>query len=151
MKKLLYLLFSIVLLMSVPAISFAQTNVTSMDINKLRNVAGFGDITILELMLNKSGNLPKIGEIDYEFDYETSYGNTIRYYLEDEDHVGMTLKIYDSGNNLIASGQTSSASQWKVLNTFTPANQDETYTIRIVSDDGDGGINYGYTVAVRAY
>jgi hypothetical protein len=101
-------------------------------------------------MLTKSGNLDPDGEIEYTFDYDTSYGSTIRYYLADSNQVGMTIKIYDAGNNQVATGHTSESNGWQYQSTFTPSGTQE-YTVRIVSDDGDGGFGYGYEVAVRAF
>ncbi|WP_282940471.1 hypothetical protein [Paenibacillus sp. RC67] len=59
--------------------------------------------------------------------------------------------LTDQSNNPVADGHTSSSNGWQYQNTFTPANKSQTYTVRIVSDDGDGGFGYGYDVAVRAF
>lgn len=153
-KKLFAFVSAVALLAAIPTTGFAapvKQHVTIQDVSDAKSIQGFGDVTILELMLNTSGVLDSDGEKEYTFDYEATYGNTIRYYLSDDNQNGMSIKIYDSGNNLVASGHTDSGNGWQYLNTFTPAAKDQTFTVRIVSDDGDGGGSYPFSVAVRAF
>lgn len=147
MKKKLVILTTALALSAVPATGFAQAahNVEGNQVSRP------GDFTILELMLDRSGYLPSNGEKDYTFSYDTSYGSTIRYYLQDTNHKGMSIYIYNSSNRLVASGHTSASNNWQFLNTFTPAQVNDDFTVTIVSNDGYGGSDYGYSVAVRAY
>ncbi|MFE5324423.1 hypothetical protein ACFQ88_37875 [Paenibacillus sp. NPDC056579] len=146
MKKLLILTTALAL-SAVPATGFAQANTYAAG----NPVNGSGQITILELMLNRSGTLPSNGEKEYTFSYDPSYGSTIRYYLEDTNHKGMSIYIYNSSNRLVASGHTGASNNWQFLNTFSPAQVYDDFTVTIVSDNGNGGTDYGYNVAVRAY
>ncbi|RAU96863.1 hypothetical protein [Paenibacillus sp. YN15] len=148
-KKTFITLASVIsLVATLPTTGFAAP-VSAENYAKAIALPGFGDVSIQQILLSESGYLPYDGEVEYTFDYETTYGNTIRYYLSDDENVGLTIKIYDASNSLVASGHTESGNSWQVLNTFTPASSNQTYTVRIVSDDGDGF--YGYSVAVRAY
>lgn len=148
-KKWLVLMTAVTSLLLVPTAGFASEAKSPLSMQELRSTSGIGDITIQKLYFDESSYLDYEGETESTFNYEVKDGSTIRYWLLDEDKVGMTVKIYDASNKVVATGQTSSSNNWRVLSTFTPASKDQTYLVRVVSNTGGG--DEPYELSVRAY
>lgn len=148
-KKWLILMSTVASLLLVPTAGFASEANSPLSMQELRSTSGIGDITIQKEYFDESSYLDNDAETEITFNYEVSHGSTIRYWLLDEDKVGMTVKIYDASNKLVATGQTSSSNNWRVLSTFTPASKDQTYLVRVVSNTGAG--YEPYELSVRAY
>jgi len=147
-KKLLVLTAAASLALSaVPAAGFAQMN----ENEAVSALSSSGDFAMLALLLNRNGTLPSSGERTYVFSYDTSYGNTISYYMQDTNKKGLSINIYNSGNTLVAYGSTSESNNWQFSSTFSPGQVDDDYTVVVSSHDGKGGSSYGYSVSVRAY
>ncbi|BFH66284.1 hypothetical protein J27TS7_11300 [Paenibacillus dendritiformis] len=74
----------------------------------------------------------------------------MRFWLEDENKRGMQIVVYDPDNKEYVKGHTLSSNNYRVLLETKPT-KEGTCTIKIVSDDGSGGWDYGFNSAVRAY
>ncbi|GAV11318.1 hypothetical protein [Paenibacillus sp. NAIST15-1] len=145
MKKKVVLFLTVLTLTALPTSVFAQS-VTSY--NPLKNV--FNQKYSPLAYESKSGVLPSSGEVEYSIDYSSEDGAHLRVYLGDDDKKGMKLVVYDPSNKVFASGETKSSNSYQVTLETKPT-KEGTYRIKIVSNDGDGGWDYGYTSAARVY
>lgn len=161
MKKSVIILTATALALAIPTSGFAQSKpaskvITQAEFNGVKYIPGFGDVTIQEVIHTKNGLIEKDGENDYYAGYSTSMGDTIRFYLKDTNQKGMTIKIYyvdadDNITSLFASGTTSSSNNWMVLQETPAPKNDANFLVRIISNDGDGGYEYPFESAIRAF
>ncbi|MCY9760443.1 hypothetical protein M5X06_13020 [Paenibacillus alvei] len=90
------------------------------------------------------------GEFRYKFTYKKSDGANLRVYLEDEDERGMSLIVYDPNGNVFMQSSTSSSNSYQTLIAGQPT-KEGVYLIKVVSNDGDGGLAYPIKTAARSY
>ncbi|TVX93294.1 hypothetical protein [Paenibacillus agilis] len=112
-----------------------------------QSVSAASDVETQAILLESNWYLGANGEANLSFNYQKSQGSTIRYWLGDDnntDWISLTIKIYDSNWNQVATATTHNG---QVLSTFNPTS-DGTYYVKIVSSNGTG--NLGYRVTVRA-
>lgn len=167
MKKHFFVILTTVVALSlaVPMSGFAKPNPVDetsfsqsmvLKVEQARTIQGFGDVTAQELIHSEDMYMDSQGEIDFNASYETTMGNTLRYYLRDEGKKGMTIKIYyaDEDYNittLYASGTTSSSNNWMFVKEISAPSKNTNFVVRIISKDGSGGYNYGFQSAIRAF
>ncbi|MCG7406361.1 hypothetical protein MH117_02955 [Paenibacillus sp. ACRRX] len=145
MKKQLIVLTAALSLLILPTSIFAQSNHSyNANMNSIKTIKLLGGYE------SKDGVLPSSGEVEYSFTYNKSDGANFRIYLGDDNKKGMKLVVYDPDNNEFASGKTNAGNNWRVLLDTKPKKEGD-YTIKIVSNDGDGGWDYSYSSAARSY
>lgn len=143
-KALLTLAAAATVFAAVPAAS-AQTHDATVSA-----IDNQDDYSVKALLLDEAGWIPSSGEVEFTFDYDPSLGNQIRYYLKDDDKVGMTIKIYNDQNRQVATAKTSKANGYFVNKSFRPSSKYVGY-YRVIVVPNNGGSGHSYQLSVRAF
>ncbi|WP_159881683.1 hypothetical protein [Paenibacillus puerhi] len=111
------------------------------------------EATVTNILLQKDEQLTESGKYKGEAHYEFSYSNKdnrkIHYVFSDKNKRGMTFIIYSKNkSNIVSEGHTSKENNFLLEDTFSPQ-QEGSYEITIVSDDGDGGADSPISILVE--
>ncbi|WP_159881678.1 hypothetical protein [Paenibacillus puerhi] len=108
---------------------------------------------VTNILLQKDEQLTESGkykgEAHYEFNYSNKDNRKIHYIFSDKNKRGMRFIIYSNNkSNIVSEGHTSKENNFLLEKTFSPQ-QEGSYEITVVSDDGDGGANSPISILVE--
>lgn len=137
----------IIVLLTAMALSVFPVSVFAQDSHV---VSSFGDNEDKESYASKHGPLPKTGFDSYNLPYKKKF-KFVRFYLQDDNEKGMRMVIYDFNGKFFAEATTSKSNDYRVLIEKEATGDDGDYEIKIISNNGEGGFEYPFESAARAY
>ncbi|MBN3527494.1 hypothetical protein [Paenibacillus apiarius] len=144
MKKLLLTLTAVAtILAAIPVSASAQPSAITDDFSVT-------EYSTMEELDKVDDVMPDEGEFKGSFYYEPSYGNEIRFHLNDTDNVGMTIKIYNEDNKQVSTGKTTKGNKFRLTKSFRPSKSYKGF-YRYIIVPKDGGSGHKFEFAARAF